>query len=149
MVTGTPSGGEVIATPQRALPPVAEVAIASMIFVVIGGIYLAAYLPQIAPLGPAIGLLVAAGVLLIANVVLLSRVRDFAWDTFILVGRWTLVAYVVIAGMLEYVFVVDHTRGSMLVVVTLMLVVYAVDIPVLLAFSVARYQPAGKLQDGI
>lgn len=55
-------------------------------------------------------------------------------------GRYALLAYLVIAGMLEYVFVLDHTRGATLVVLTLMLVIYAVDIPVLLAFSVARYQ---------
>jgi hypothetical protein len=42
--------------------------------------------------------------------------------------------------MLEYVFVADHTRGGTLVVLTLMLLIYAVDIPVILAFSVARYQ---------
>ncbi|HEY2428783.1 MAG TPA: hypothetical protein VGI06_07630, partial [Acidimicrobiales bacterium] len=75
------------------------------------------------------------------NVVSLSRLRSFAWATFFLVGKWALVAYLVIAGMLEYVFVLDHTRGSVLVVLTLMLAVFAVNIPLLLAFSVARYQP--------
>jgi hypothetical protein len=44
--------------------------------------------------------------------------------------------------MLEYVFVLDGTRGSTLVVMTVMLAIFAVDVPVLLAFSVARYQPA-------
>lgn len=128
---------------ERQLPPVAEVAIASLALIVVGGIYLAAHLPRHAPLGLAVGLLAAAGVLLAGNVTALSRVRDFAWDKFFLVGRWALLAYVVIAGMLEYVFVLDHTRGSQLVVLTLMLAVFAVDIPLLLAFSVARYQPAG------
>jgi hypothetical protein len=48
--------------------------------------------------------------------------------------------------MLEFVFVLDHTRGAVLVVLSLMLVVFAVDIPVVLAFSVARYQepPGGR-----
>jgi hypothetical protein len=52
-----------------------------------------------------------------------------------------LLAYLIEAGMLEYVFVLDHTRGSVLVVLTLMLAIFAVTIPMLLAFTVARYQP--------
>jgi len=43
--------------------------------------------------------------------------------------------------MLEFVFVLDHTRGGLLIVLTLMLAVFAVNVPLLLAFSVARYQP--------
>jgi hypothetical protein len=42
--------------------------------------------------------------------------------------------------MLEYVFVADGVRGTTLVLTTLMLAVYALDIPLVLAFSVARYQ---------
>lgn len=42
--------------------------------------------------------------------------------------------------MLEYVFVLDGTRGASLLVMTFMLVVFALDVPALLAFSVARYQ---------
>jgi hypothetical protein len=71
----------------------------------------------------------------------LARVRDFAWRTFFVVGGWALAAYLVIAGMLEFVFVLDHTQGGLLIVLTLMLAVYAVNVPLLLAFSVARYQP--------
>ncbi len=106
--------------------------------------YLAAYLRRRAPLGPAFGLLAVAAVLLTGNIVMLVRVRDFAWDKFFLVGRWALLAYLVIAGMLEYVFVLDHTRGGVLVVLTLTLVIFAGNIPMLLAFSVARYQPASR-----
>ena len=53
---------------------------------------------------------------------LLSRIEDFAWSAFRLVAGWVLAAYVVIAGMLEYVFVYDHTRGTQLLILTLMLV---------------------------
>jgi hypothetical protein len=146
-VTGGPADDGAVVAPERRLPPITEVAIATMVLVVTGGIYLAAYLPRRAPLGPAVGLLVAAGALLLWNVVTLSRVREFAWDKFFLVGGWALLAYVVIAGMLEYVFVLDHTPGGLLLVLTLMLVVFAVNIPMLLAFSVARYQPVGRAAD--
>ena len=57
-----------------------------------------------------------------------------------LVARWALLAYVVIAGMIEYAFVYDHTRGTVLVVMTLMLVIFTLTPPVLLAFTVARFQ---------
>jgi hypothetical protein len=127
-------------TMTRGLPPVAEMAVGSMALVIVGGIYLASHLPKPAPLGPAVGLLGAAAALLLADVALLSRLRDFAWEVFFRVAGWALAAYVVIAGMLEYVFVFDHTRGSTLVVITLMLVVFALAIPLLFAFSVARYQ---------
>ena len=72
--------------------------------------------------------------------VALSRVREFAWRTFFTVGGWVLLAYAVIAGMLEFVFVLDQTRGAVLLVLSLMLLVFAVDIPIVLAFSVARHQ---------
>lgn len=126
---------------QRPLPPVTQLAVGTMALVIVGGIYVAAHLPQQAALWLPIALLVAAVVLLVANVVALSRLRAFAWRTFFLVGRYALLAYIVIAGMLEFVFVLDGTPGRLLVLLTLMLAVFAVDIPLLFAFSVARYQP--------
>jgi len=108
--------------------------------IVAGGIYTAAHLPRHVPQGPTIALLAAAAVLLGVNATLLARIEGFAWRTFRLVAGWVLVAYLVIAGMLEYVFVYDHTRGTQLVILSLMLAVFAVNIPVLLGFSVARFQ---------
>lgn len=139
---GGEAGGQAGDAPGRPLPPVTPMAAGSLALVVVGGIDLAAYLPHHPPLGPAVGLLAASTALLLVNLAVLSRVRDFAWHMFFLVGGWTLAAYVVVAGMLEYVFLLDGTRGGVLAVLTLMLVVFAVDIPLLLAFSVARHQPA-------
>jgi hypothetical protein len=116
--------------------------VAALILVVAGGIDLAAHLPGPAPLGPAIAALAAAVLALLAALASLSRLGDFAWHSFRVVAGWSLAAYAVIAGMLEFVFVLDHTPGSLLTVLSLMLLVYAIDIPLLLAFSVARYQPA-------
>jgi hypothetical protein len=131
---------------DRQLPPVPALCMAAMILVVVGGIYLAAYLPRPAPLGPAVGLVAAGGALVVTAAAMVSRVRPFAWQAFGRVGGWSLLAYVVIAGMLEYVFVLDGTRGSVLAILALMLVVFAVDIPLLFAFSVARYQePDAKI----
>ena len=127
-------------TANRDLPPVAEVAIATMVLIVIGGVFITAHIPRSVPLALPVLLVVAAAGLLAVNIVLLTRIESFAWPTFRLVARWAFAAYVFIAGMLEFVFVYDHTPGNVLALLTAMLAVYAVDIPLLFAFSVARYQ---------
>jgi len=121
------------------LPPIAEIAIAAMTLIIVGGITLASRLPHPAPLPLLIALLAVAAVLVLTDVVLLARLRDFAWPLFFQVAGWSLLAYSVMYGILEFTFVYDHVTGSTLVVMTLMLVVIAIDIPLLFGFSVARY----------
>jgi hypothetical protein len=125
---------------DRELPPVQQISIAVLALIVIGGVYTASHLPRHVPQGPTIALLIAAVLLLAANGVLLSRIEQFNWRVFRQVAGWVLLAYAVIAGMLEYVFIYDHTRGTQLLILTLMLAVFAVNIPLLLGFSVARFQ---------
>ncbi len=129
-------------------PPVAELVVASVALMLAGGIYLAAHLPVPPPLGPAVGLVVAGGVLTLAAVALLLRIRPFAWGKFFLVWRWALLAYAVIAGMLAYVFVLDHTRGATLGVLVVTLAVFAIDVPTVIAFTVARYDAASVPEAG-
>ena len=124
---------------ERPLPPVTALGMASLALIVAGGIYLSAHLPEHVPLGPAVALLAASVLLLVGNIVALSRVRDFAWERFFSVARWSMLAYVVIAGMILYAFLEDHIRGGTLVVLTLSLVVFAVHMPMLVGFTVARY----------
>jgi hypothetical protein len=123
----------------RRLPPISEIAIAAMGLIIVGGITLASRLPNPAPLPLLIALLAAAAVLVLIDVVLLARLRDFAWPLFFQVAGWSLLAYSVMYGILEFTFVYDHVTGSTLVVMTLMLMVIAIDIPLLFGFSVARY----------
>ena len=125
---------------DRRLPPITEIGAASMIAIAGGVIYLASYLPKHAPLGFAIALLLLAAALQVTNVILLFRLQSFAWKRFFQVGRWSLLAYAVIAGMIEFAFVFDDTRGAQLVVMTLMLALFMLNVPVLIAFTVARYQ---------
>jgi hypothetical protein len=124
---------------ERRLPPVTEVGMASLALIVTGGIYLSAHLPRHVPLGPAVALLAASVLLLVGNVVALSRVEGFAWDRFFSVAKWSLLAYIVIAAMIEYAFLKDHVSGGSLVVLTLSLAVFAVHVPMLMGFTVARY----------
>jgi drug/metabolite transporter (DMT)-like permease len=144
VVTGEPTAGAGSAAPapapERRFPPIAEISVGSMMLIVIGGIYIASYFPDSVPLGLPYGLLAGAAALLAINVAMLRRLRDFAWKPFFLVFRWALLAYLVIAGMIGYSFVVDGARGSLLVILTLMLAMFAANIPIILSFSVARYQ---------
>jgi membrane-bound acyltransferase YfiQ involved in biofilm formation len=122
----------------RKLPPVTEIAVATLAVIVVGGITMASRLPS-APLPLLIGLLAAAAVLLGVNLVLLSRLRDFAWRPFFTVAKWAALAYLVMYGMLEFTFIYDKVPGSILTVLTLMLLVIAIDVPLLFGFTVARY----------
>jgi peptidoglycan/LPS O-acetylase OafA/YrhL len=127
---------------ERRLPPVTQVGMLSLALIVAGGIYLAAHLPHQVPLTPAIVLLGASAALLAGNLAALARVQGFPWRRFFEVARWALLAYVVVAAMIEYAFLRDHVSGGALVVLTLSLVVFAVHVPVLIGFTVARYDTA-------
>jgi hypothetical protein len=121
------------------LPPVTEIGMASLALIVAGGIYLSAHLPRHVPLAPAVALLALSALLLAGNLAALARVRGFAWGRFFAVARWSLLAYLIIAGLIEFSFLRDHLSGGPLIVLTLSLVVFAVHVPVLVGFTVARY----------
>lgn len=125
---------------EREFPKAVEVVTLSLAAVVVGGIWLGSHAPRRPPLALPTVLLVVAAVLLAAGVAMITRVAGFSWDTFVRVGRWALLAYVIAAGMIEFAFVHNHTRGTPLVVVTGMLVMFALDVPFLIATTVARYQ---------
>jgi hypothetical protein len=124
---------------DRRFPPVAEMAIVSLALVVIGGILMASYVPRRPPLGAPIALTAVSAALLLSGSYLVSRLRPFAWDRFFLVFRWALLAYVISAGMIGFAFIRDHTRGAPLAVVVVMLMIFALDVPLIIAFTVARY----------
>lgn len=124
---------------ERRLPPVTQVGMVSLALIVAGGIYLSAHLPRHVPLGPAVALLAASALLLAGNLAALARVEGFPWRRFAEIARWALLAYIVVAAMIEYSFLQNHLRGGALVVLTLSLVVFAVHVPTLIGFTVARY----------
>ena len=127
------------ATDAVRLPPVTALGMLSLGLVLVAGIYLSAHLPEHVPLGPAIGLLAASAAVFVVNLLMLSRVQGFHWQRMLQVGRGALLAYALIAAMIEYVFLRNHTSGGALVVLTLSLIVFAVNVPVLIGFTVARY----------
>ena len=124
---------------MRRLPPIAQLTVCSLALVVIGGILMASYVPRRPPLGVPGLLTVVSAALLLAGAFLVSRLQQFAWPRFFVVFRWALLAYVISAGMIGFAFVRDHTRGAPLALVAVMLVIFALDVPVIIAFTVARY----------
>ena len=136
---------------SRRFPPIAGLTTVSLGLVVIGGILMASYAPRRPPLAVPIAITVVSALLLLVSSYLMSRLRPFAWDRFFLVFRWALLAYVISAGMIGFAFVKDHVRGAPLAVVFVMLVIFALDVPLIIAFTVARYSSplghAGSLPD--
>jgi hypothetical protein len=130
---------EQIPAMEERLPPVTQLAMASLALIVAGGIYLSSHIPNHVPLAPAVVLLALSAVLLFSNMAMLARVREFDWPRFFQVAKWSLLAYLVIGGMIEYVFVRNHLRGGPLVVLTLSVLVFAVHVPILVGFTVARF----------
>jgi hypothetical protein len=124
---------------ERRLPPVTQIGMTSLALIVAGGIYLSAHLPDHVPLAPAVVLLVLSAGLLGLNMFLLYRVEGFPWARFFAVAKWSLLAYAVTAGLIEYAFLRNHLSGGPLVVLTLSLLVFAVHVPVLISFTVARF----------
>ncbi len=133
---------------ERRLPPVTQLGMLSLSLIVAAVIYLSAHLPEHVSLGPAIALLAVSALLLIGNMVALRRTEDFAWGRFLEVARWALLAYATIAGLIEYVFLRNNTSGGPLIVLTLSLLVFALTVPVLIAFTVARYDVPDSADGG-
>jgi hypothetical protein len=134
---------------ERKYPPFTELGMLSLALIVAGGIYLSSHIPQHVSLGPAIALLIASAALMTVNLGWLSRVPGFAWPRFFQVAKWALLAYLFTAAMIEYAFLRNHLKGGPLVILTLSLLVYAVQVPTLIAFTVARFDsPDGRRADG-
>jgi lipopolysaccharide export LptBFGC system permease protein LptF len=124
---------------MRRLPPIAQLTVGSLALVVIGGILMASYVPRQPPLAAPAALTAVSAALTLTSGFLLSRLEQFAWPRFFLAFRWALLAYVISAAMIGFAFVRDHTRGAPLALVIVMLVIFALDVPVVIAFTVARY----------
>lgn len=129
---------------ERPLPPVSQLCVSALACAVVGTILVAARMPRDVSLLPSVLLLALGAVLLLASIVLLTRITPFAWDVFARVAGWSLAGYLVIAGMIEFAFIYDSTPGRVLAVLSGTLALFAIDVPLLLGFSVARYQVPGE-----
>lgn len=127
------------------LPPVIETGAVALALAISGVIYLTSTLPDVPPIAPAIGLLVAAAFVVVLNLVVLARTDGFAWQLFFLVFRWTVLGYGLIAGLLMFVFIHNNLPARQLALLAATLAIGAIDIPMILSFSVARFaEPKSK-----
>ena len=117
------------------------IAISTLILIVSGGIVITAQYGRPLHYTVPTVLLGAAALLLVVNAVLLARIKAFAWPVFFRVLGWALLAYLVIGGILEFVFIYDHTPAHLLALFSGMLLLFALDVPLMLSYSVARWQP--------
>ena len=125
---------------DRKLPPVVEVAMVALAAAVTGGVILASQATEKPSLVFPTVLMVTAAVLELVAVVLAARIRPFAWDRFKQVYGWGFVAYAIQGGMIEWSFAKNHTPRGPLTLLTIGLVVFATIVPLMIAFTVARYQ---------
>lgn len=125
---------------ERKFPPISEISIVTLVLIVTGGTFIAGHIPNEVPLLLPTILAAASALLLLVNVYLTATLKDFAWGIFKLVFAWSLAAYGVIAGLLMFVFLRDDIPGDVMTFLVVMLIIYAINIPLLFAFSVARYQ---------
>jgi hypothetical protein len=125
----------------RRLPEPNMIAVVSIVLVFLTIGTLASYLPRQAPLSATVPLLALAIVVGAVAVGRLVAGRMFAWSTFLTVAKPALIAVATAAGIIEFAFLYDQTRGSSLAILTGGLLVIVVELPLLLAYSVARHEP--------
>ncbi len=125
---------------KKSLPPITLLCVISMAFVIGAGVYMVSEIP-FSPNYAVVFLLVGVSLLVfIAIIGLLVKIDTFNWRVFFQVVKWTLAAYAVISGVLIYVFIFDKMSGKSLGLLIAALVLFALNVPVNIAFTVARYQ---------
>jgi hypothetical protein len=110
------------------------VALFSLAFAACSVIVVASYVPRRAPLAAPTALAAVSGLLCAAAIAHAARTGIAR-----AIAAPTLGAAAVAVAFLELVFVYDGTRGGPLVLLTIALVLVALDLPVLLGSSVASY----------
>ena len=85
---------------------------------------------------------VVGAVLTVVTVVLILTKEPFARKLFFTVAKWVFLYILVLSGMGEYVMALDGMRGESLIVMTVVLLLFLVNIPMLWGFSVARHERA-------
>lgn len=125
---------------ERKVPPVVGLGMGALTAAITGGVLMVSQIEE----EPALlvpGVLMGAAITLeIVAVVLLVTIRPFAWSRFTQVFGWALLAYLFQSGIIEWSFIKNDVPGGPLGVLTAGLVVFATIVPLMVAFTVARYQ---------
>ena len=125
---------------DRKSSPVIACIIGTVISCILAASFIIAHMPGPAPIWGSVIWVGIAAALTIVTIVLILRKRPFARKLFFTVAKWVFLYILVLTGMGEYVIVFDGTRGEPLVVMTIILLLFLVNIPMLWGFSVARHE---------
>ncbi len=125
------------AASRTGVAPAAWIATGALTCAVIGGIAMASYAPRRPPLTVPLTLGIVGLAALAGAYGMLVRTPGFSWSSYVRVFRWALLAYVIASALIEFAFVRDHTRGAPLLVVSLLLVDFALSVPMTIATTVA------------
>ena len=120
--------------------PVIACIVGTIISCILAAGIIIAHIPGPAPMWGSIMWVCIAAVLTVATMVLILRKKPFARKRFFTVAKWVFLYILVLTGMGEYVMAFDGMRGETLVVMTIILLLFLVNIPMLWGFSVARHE---------
>ena len=134
VTTPTPYAGDTTRS------PVVTCIVGTIVSCILAAGIIIVHIPAPAPMWGSIMWVCIAAVLTTATIVLILRKRPFARKTFFTVAKWVFLYILVLTGMGEYVIAFDGTRGQPLVVMTIILLLFLVNIPMLWGFSVARHE---------
>lgn len=125
---------------DRTMPPVIALGMIALSLAVVGGVLIASQIgTEPSLLIPRVFVVIAL-VLEAVAVVMMLRIRPFAWALFRKVFGVALCAYIVQSGIIGWTFIKNDVPTGPFVVLTGGLVVFATIVPLMIAFTVARYQ---------
>ena len=128
---------------ERPMPPIVAIGMSALSLAVISGVIVAGQIGGQPSLTLPAVLVVMGLVLELVSVVLLVRIRPFAWWRFRVVFGWTLLAYVLQSSVIEWSFVKNDVSGRPMAILSAGLVVFATVVPLMISFTTARYQDTG------
>ena len=134
VTTPTPYAGDTTRS------PVVACIVGTIISCILAAGIIIAHVPEPAPMWGSIMWVCIAAVLTVATMLLIRRKKPFARKRFFTVAKWVFLYILVLSGMGEYVMAFDGMRGETLVVMTVILLLFLVNIPMLWGFSVARHE---------
>jgi len=125
---------------ERSLPPIPALCEASLAATIAAAVVLAAQLPHVGSLVVPIVLAALAWIMILAAVFVLATIRPFNFRVLKMVSLRQFLAELVVAGMLEFVFLRDHLPTGPLAVFSVLVGSFSVSVALLIGFQVARWQ---------
>ncbi|MCB1030795.1 MAG: hypothetical protein KDA95_05615 [Acidimicrobiales bacterium] len=128
---------------ERELPPVVPVAMVALALSVSAGVLVSAQaMAEPSPTLPRLLVGVSLGLELVA-VAMMVRIKPFAWARFKQVFGWAFLAYLTQSSIIAYSFVRNDVPSGPFVTLIGGLIVFATIVPLMIGFTVARYEQVG------